>query len=409
MRLITIVCYLDVQSVNIYIYRYKEMAYVKARLAANLLLKSTGSLTTATRSIASVKPNRNPQVQYTQLFINNKFVDAESGKTFETINPSTGKAITRVAEADARDVNKAVEAARQAFRLGSEWRRMDATDRGALMHRLATLMERDAVLLAELESLDNGKPFQVALSVDVPASIETLKYYAGWADKIQGKTLPVRGPFLSYTRHEPVGVAGQIIPWNFPLLMQAWKLGPALAAGCTIVMKVAEQTPLSALHVCKLIAEAGFPPGVVNVLTGDGPTAGAALVNHKGIDKVAFTGSTEVGKLIAQSAGQDIKRVTLELGGKSPNIILGDLKGDDLQYAVDQSSFGLFFNQGQCCCAGSRIFVQENVYDEFVARSVEKAKAIRVGDPFDDKTDQGPQVQCTRLTRICKFFYEFYV
>ena len=307
MRLITIVCYLDVQSVNIYIYRYKEMAYVKVRFAANLLLKSTGSLTTATRSIASVKPNRNPQVQYTQLFINNKFVDAESGKTFETINPSTGKAITRVAEADARDVNKAVEAARQAFRLGSEWRRMDATDRGALMHRLATLMERDAVLLAELESLDNGKPFQVALSVDVPASIETLKYYAGWADKIQGKTLPVRGPFLSYTRHEPVGVAGQIIPWNFPLLMQAWKLGPALAAGCTIVMKVAEQTPLSALHVCKLIAEAGFPPGVVNVLTGDGSTAGAALVNHKGVDKLAFTGSTEVGKLIAQSAGQDIK------------------------------------------------------------------------------------------------------
>ena len=307
MRLITIVCYLDVQSVNIYIYRYKEMAYVKARLAANLLLKSTGSLTTATRSIASVKPNRNPQVQYTQLFINNKFVDAESGKTFETINPSTGKAITRVAEADARDVNKAVEAARQAFRLGSEWRRMDATDRGALMHRLATLMERDAVLLAELESLDNGKPFQVALNFDLPASIETLKYYAGWADKIQGKTLPVRGPFLSYTRHEPVGVAGQIIPWNVPLLMQAWKLGPALAAGCTIVMKVAEQTPLSALHVCKLIAEAGFPPGVVNVLTGDGSTAGAALVNHKGVDKLAFTGSTEVGKLIAQSAGQDIK------------------------------------------------------------------------------------------------------
>ena len=377
------------------------MAYVKARLAANLLLKSTGSLTTATRSIASVKPNPNPQVQYTQLFINNKFVDAESGKTFETINPSTGKAITRVAEADARDVNKAVEAARQAFRLGSEWRRMDATDRGALMHRLATLMERDAVLLAELESLDNGKPFQVALNFDLPASIETLKYYAGWADKIQGKTLPVRGPFLSYTRHEPVGVAGQIIPWNFPLLMQAWKLGPALAAGCTIVMKVAEQTPLSALHVCKLIAEAGFPPGVVNVLTGDGPTAGAALVNHKGIDKVAFTGSTEVGKLIAQSAGQDIKRVTLELGGKSPNIILGDLKGDDLQYAVDQSSFGLFFNQGQCCCAGSRIFVQENVYDEFVARSVEKAKSIRVGDPFDAKTDQGPQVyDNTHLTRL---------
>jgi aldehyde dehydrogenase (NAD+) len=212
--------------------------------------------------------------------------------------------------------------------------------------------------------------------------------------------IPVAGDFLSYTRHEPVGVAGQIIPWNFPLLMQAWKLGPALAAGCTVVMKVAEQTPLSALHVCKLIVEAGFPPGVVNVLSGYGPTAGAAIVNHPDVDKVAFTGSTEVGKLIARQAADSIKRVTLELGGKSPNIVLGDLKGDDLDYAVGQSSFGLFFNQGQCCCAGSRIFVQENIYDEFVERSVERAKKIKVGDPFDAKTEQGPQVDGEQMNKI---------
>lgn len=202
----------------------------------------------------------------------------------------------------------------------------------------------------------------------------------------------MRGDFLTYTRHEPVGVAGQIIPWNFPLLMQAWKLGPALATGCTVVMKVAEQTPLSALHVCKLIEEAGFPPGVVNLLTGYGPTAGAGIVNHPDVDKVAFTGSTEVGKLIAASAANTLKRVTLELGGKSPNIVMGDLTGKDFDYAVEQSSFGLFFNQGQCCCAGSRIFVQENIYDRFLEASVERAKKIRVGDPFDSKTDQGPQV-----------------
>lgn len=364
------------------------------------LVRNAEKLNSVRCLATAAQTNRNPKIEYTKLFINNEFVNAKSGKTFETVNPANGKVIANVAEADAADVNIAVQAAKNAFKLGSPWRRMDAIDRGYLLNRLADLMQRDAAQLAALESLDNGKPYQIALNVDVPGSIETLRYYAGWADKVQGKTIPVRGDFFTYTRHEPVGVAGQIIPWNFPLLMQAWKLGPALAAGCTVVMKVAEQTPLSALHVCKLIVEAGFPAGVVNVITGYGPTAGAAIVDHPDVDKVAFTGSTEVGKLIASNAGKTIKRVTLELGGKSPNIIMGDLKGADLDYAVNQSSFGLFFNQGQCCCAGSRIFVQENIYNEFVERSVEKAKKIKVGDPFDAKTDQGPQVDGEQMNKI---------
>ena len=269
---------------------------------------------------------------------------------------------------------------------------MSAAGRGELLNKLADLMERDRAQLAALESLDNGKPYSISYNVDLPHTIDIYRYYASLADKNNGKTIPVSGDFFAYTRHEPVGVCGQIIPWNFPLLMQAWKLGPALATGNTVVMKVAEQTPLSALHVAKLIAEAGFPAGVVNVLTGYGPTAGQAIVRHPDVDKVAFTGSTEVGKLSASEAGKTVKRVTLELGGKSPNIILGDLKGADLDHAVAMSSFGLFFNHGQCCCAGSRIFVQENIYNEFVEKSAAAAKKIRVGDPFDAKTDQGPQV-----------------
>jgi len=370
---------------------------------SKLSTKSLG-LKTLVRSLASAaaaaQPNRNPDIKQTKLFINNKFVDAKSGKTFETVNPATGKTIARIAEADAADVDLAVKAANDAFKLGAPWRKADANQRGHLLNRLASLIERDAAYIAALESLDNGKPYQIALAADVPFSVSTLRYYAGWADKIHGKVLPVTGDFLSYTKHEPVGVAGQIIPWNFPLLMMAWKLGPALAAGCTVVMKVAEQTPLSALYVCKLIEEAGFPPGVVNVLSGFGPTAGAAIVNHPDVDKVAFTGSTEIGKLIASQAAKTLKRVTLELGGKSPNIIMDDLKGADLDYAVAQSSFGLFFNQGQCCCAGSRIFVHEKIYNEFVERSVEVAKKIKVGDPFDAKTDQGPQVDGDQMNKI---------
>jgi aldehyde dehydrogenase (NAD+) len=333
----------------------------------------------------------------TKLLINNKWVDSASGKTFPTINPSTGETITQVAEADAADVDKAVAAARAAFDKGP-WRKMSASERGLFMYRLADLIEKNREELAQLEALDNGKPYHVALAADLRATINCYRYYAGWADKIQGKTIPVQGQYFTYTKHEPVGVVGQIIPWNFPLLMQAWKLGPALAAGCTVVMKPAEQTPLTALRIGELIVEAGFPEGVVNLLPGYGPTAGAALSRHMDVDKVAFTGSTEVGHLIMKAAAEsNLKRVTLELGGKSPNIVFADA---DMDQAVEGSHFALFFNQGQCCCAGSRLFVEEKCYDEFVDRSVARAKKRKVGSPFDKTTEQGPQVDQEQFNKV---------
>src|SRR6202166_1123053 len=336
------------------------------------------------------------KVTATKLLTNGKWVEAASGKTFPTINPSTGEVITQVAEADAADVDKAVAAARAAFEKGA-WRKMSASARGVLMNKLADLIEKNMEELAELEALDNGKPYQVALAADLPLTIACYRYYAGWADKIQGKTIPVNGPYFTYTKHEPVGVAGQIIPWNFPLLMQAWKLGPALAAGCTVVLKPAEQTPLTALRVGELINEAGFPPGVVNILPGYGPTAGAAIARHMDVDKVAFTGSTEVGHLIMRAAADtNLKRVTLELGGKSPNIVFADA---DMDQAIEGAHFALFFNQGQCCCAGSRLFVEDKCYDEFVEKSVARAKARKVGDPFDAATEQGPQVDQTQFDK----------
>jgi len=339
----------------------------------------------------------------TQLLINNEWVNAESGKTFETIDPATGDVIAKVAEADAADVNKAVKAARAAFEPGSKWRKMSATKRGELMNRLADLIERNADDLAKLESLDNGKPYAVAKAADLPLTIMCYRYYAGWADKIHGKTIPINGPYFCYTRHEPVGVCGQIIPWNFPLLMQAWKLGPALACGCTVVLKPAEQTPLTALRVAELAIEAGFPPGVLNVLPGYGPTAGAAIAGHPDVDKVAFTGSTEVGKLVMEAAAKsNLKRVTLELGGKSPNIVFADA---DMDAAIEGAHFALFFNQGQCCCAGSRLYVEERVYDEFVARSVERAKKRTVGDPFDPNTEQGPQVDKDQFDKVMGYIH----
>ena len=252
--------------------------------------------------------------------------------------------------------------------------------------------------MATLESLDNGKPRHIALAGDLPLTVACYRYYAGWADKIQGKTIPIAGDYFCYTRHEPVGVVGQIIPWNFPLLMQAWKLAPALAAGNTVILKVAEQTPLSALRVGELILEAGFPEGVVNILAGFGPTAGGAIARHMDIDKVAFTGSTEVGKLIMKAAAEtNLKRVTLELGGKSPNIVFADAP---LNEAVEGAHFALFFNQGQCCCAGSRTYVEEKIYDEFVERSVARAKARTVGNPLDPKTEQGPQVDNDQFDKV---------
>ncbi|KAK2815430.1 hypothetical protein Q5P01_025897 [Channa striata] len=343
-------------------------------------------------------PSAQPEVHYNKLFINNQWQDAASGKTFPTINPATGEVICQVAEADKADVDKAVKAARDAFKLGSPWRRMDASHRGLLLSRLADAIERDAAYLAELETLDNGKPYSAAYCIDLPMVVKCFRYYAGWADKWEGKTIPLDGDFFCYTRHEPVGVCGQIIPWNFPLLMQAWKLGPALATGNTVVMKVAEQTPLTALYVASLIKEVGFPEGVVNILPGMGPSAGAAIASHMDVDKVAFTGSTEVGHLIQQAAGtSNLKRVTLELGGKSPNIILSDA---NIEEAVEQSHMALFFNQGQCCCAGSRTYVQADIYDEFVARSVARANRRVVGNPFDLKTEQGPQIDQEQFNKI---------
>jgi aldehyde dehydrogenase (NAD+) len=339
-------------------------------------------------------------VSATKLLIDNQWVDSASGKTFPTINPATGEVICHVAEADAADVDRAVRAARHAFEKGP-WRKTAAAERGRLLNRLADLIERHAGELALLESLDNGKPYAVAGAADLPLTIACYRYYAGWADKVQGRTIPISGDYFCYTRLEPVGVVGQIIPWNFPLLMQAWKLAPALATGNTVVMKPAEQTPLTALRVGELILEAGFPPGVVNLLPGYGPTAGAAIARHMDVDKVAFTGSTEVGHLIMEaSAKSNLKRVTLELGGKSPNIVFADA---DLDAAIEGSHFALFFNQGQCCCAGSRLFVEESAYDEFVERSAARARRRTVGDPFDPATEQGPQVDQDQYNKVMRY------
>ena len=339
-------------------------------------------------------------IRATKLLINNRWVDSESGKTFPTINPTTGAEICQISEADSGDVEKAVRAARAAFDRGP-WRRMSAAERGKLLYRLADLIEKNADELATLEALDNGKPATVARAADLPLTIACYRYYAGWADKIQGKTIPIAGDYFCYTRHEPVGVVGQIIPWNFPLLMQAWKLGPALATGNTVVLKPAEQTPLTALRVGDLLLEAGFPEGVVNILPGYGPTAGAAIARHMDVDKIAFTGSTEVGHLVMEAAAQsNLKRVTLELGGKSPNIVFADA---DMEQAIEGAHFALFFNQGQCCCAGSRLFVEESCYDEFVEKSVARAKRRVVGDPFDAKTEQGPQVDQAQFDKVMSY------
>ncbi|MBW4561456.1 MAG: aldehyde dehydrogenase family protein [Mojavia pulchra JT2-VF2] len=346
--------------------------------------------------VTATVPEQQVKIGPNQLLINNEWVESVSGRRFETINPATGETICEVAEADAPDVDKAVQAARKAF-ISGEWPKMSATQRGELLYKLADLIEQNIDELARLETLDNGKPLNDSLG-DLGLVIACYRYYAGWADKVQGKTIPINGPYFCYTRHEPVGVVGQIIPWNFPLLMQAWKLAPALATGNTVVMKTAEQTPLSALRVGELIVEAGFPPGVVNLLSGYGPTAGAAISRHMDIDKVAFTGSTEVGHLIMEAAAKsNLKRVTLELGGKSPNIVFADA---DMSKALEGAHQALFFNQGQCCCAGSRLFVEEKCYDDFVAMAVERAKQRVVGNPFDTNTEQGPQVDKEQFDKV---------
>lgn len=347
-------------------------------------------------------PAPHPKVKIgpTKLLINGEWQASHTGKTFATINPATEEVIAQVAEADAQDVDRAVQAARKAFDEGP-WRKMSATERGRLMYKLADLIEKHKEELAQLETLDNGKPISDALAADLPLTIACYRYYAGWADKVQGKTIPINGPYFCYTRHEPVGVCAQIIPWNFPLLMQAWKWGPALSMGCTVVLKPAEQTPLTALRVAELAMEAGYPPGVINVVPGFGPTTGGPLARHMHVDKVAFTGSTEVGHEIMKAAAEsNLKRVTLELGGKSPNIIFADT---DLDKAAEGAHFALFFNQGQCCCAGSRLYVEEKVHAEFIERVVKGAKQRRVGDPFDKTTQQGPQVDKDQYTKIMRY------
>jgi phenylacetaldehyde dehydrogenase len=340
-----------------------------------------------------------------KMLIGGRWLDATSSKTFATYNPATGDILAQVAEGDRADVNRAVTAARTAFESGP-WRRLTASERGRLVWKLADLMESHAEEFAQLESLDNGKPVGVARVADVPLAIDLFRYMAGWATKIEGNTIPISVPYtpgtqyLAYTLREPVGVVAQIIPWNFPLLMAAWKLGPALAAGCTVVLKPAEQTPLSALRLGELICEAGFPDGVVNIVPGFGETAGAALAAHPDVDKVAFTGSTEVGKLILGAAAGNLKKVSLELGGKSPNIVCKDA---DVEACIPGVAGAIFFNQGQCCCAGSRLFIEKSIFDKVVEGVAADAKKIKVGPGMDPATQMGPLVSDEQQRRVLSY------
>ncbi|WP_453994231.1 aldehyde dehydrogenase family protein [Bacillus nitroreducens] len=331
-----------------------------------------------------------------KLYINGEFVESASGKTFESYNPATGEVLATVSEAGAEDIDRAVKAARKAFDEGP-WSKMTAAERSRIMYKLADLMELHKDELAQLETLDNGKPIRETSNADIPLAIEHMRYYAGWSTKIVGQTIPVNGPFFNYTRHEAVGVVGQIIPWNFPLLMAMWKLGAALATGCTVVLKPAEQTPLSALYLAELMEEAGFPKGVINIVPGFGETAGQPLVDHPLVDKIAFTGSTEVGKMIMERASKSLKRVTLELGGKSPNIILPDA---DLSKAIPGALNGVMFNQGQVCCAGSRVFIQKKQFDNVVADMASHAEKIKQGAGLHSDTEIGPLVSIEQQNRV---------
>ncbi|MFI5114701.1 MAG: aldehyde dehydrogenase family protein, partial [Terriglobales bacterium] len=338
-----------------------------------------------------------------KMLIDGKWVNAASGKTFPTYNPATGEVLAQVAEGDRQDIDAAVKAARKAFDSGP-WPRMTASERGRLIWKLADLLEAHTEEFATIETLDNGKALTIARVADVPLAVDLFRYMAGWATKLEGTTIPISMPgkakYLAYTLREPVGVVGQIIPWNFPLLMAAWKLGPALAAGCTIVLKPAEQTPLSALRLGELILEAGFPDGVVNIVPGYGETAGAALAAHDLVDKIAFTGSTEVGRLIVHAATGNLKKVSLELGGKSPNVVFKDA---DMDSAIAGSASAIFFNHGQCCCAGSRLYVERPVFDRVVEGVAGQAKNIKVGSGLEPDTSMGPLVSEEQLRRVCGY------
>ncbi len=358
----------------------------------------------------AVSPQIHPQVadfidKPRKMLIDGKWVNSISGKTFPTYNPATGEILAQVAEGDRDDIEQAVKAARRAFDHGP-WRRLTASERGRLIWKLADLLESHTEEFAYLESLDNGKALTIARAADVPLAVDLLRYMAGWATKIEGNTIPISVPYtpgakyLAYTLREPVGVAGQIIPWNFPLLMAAWKLGPALATGCTVVLKPAEQTPLSALRLGDLVMEAGFPEGVVNIVPGYGETAGAALAAHPKVDKIAFTGSTEVGKLIVHAATGNLKKVSLELGGKSPNVVYKDA---DLDAAIPGAASAIFFNHGQCCCAGSRLYVEKPVFDRVVEGVADHARKINVGSGLDPQTEMGPLVSQDQLSRVCGY------
>jgi phenylacetaldehyde dehydrogenase len=334
-----------------------------------------------------------------RMLIDGRFVLAASGKTFPVYNPATGEVVAKVPEAETEDVDRAVIAARRAFDEGPWTRKMSNSERGQLLWKLADLLQENLEEFAEIESLDNGKPLSVARVADVPLAVDMFRYMAGWATKITGSTLSFSSPgaFHSYTMREPIGVVGQIIPWNFPLLMAAWKLAPALAAGCTVVLKVAEQTPMSGLRLAELFDQAGFPPGVVNILTGFGEGAGAPLAAHPLVDKIAFTGSTEVGKLIVKASAGNLKKVSLELGGKSPAIVFPDA---DLDRAIAGTASAIFFNQGQCCCAGSRLFVHESIYDKVLQGVSDIAGGINMGPGLDPQTGMGPLVSEEQFDKV---------
>ncbi|MFZ0981429.1 MAG: aldehyde dehydrogenase family protein, partial [Candidatus Acidiferrales bacterium] len=337
-----------------------------------------------------------------QLLINGKWVDAASGKTFPTYNPATGEVLAHVAEGDKEDIDRAVAAARAAFDKGP-WRNITPSERGRVIWKLADLLEKRVEEFAQLECLDQGKPLGLTRMVDIPVSIDQLRYYAGWATKVEGSTIPISAhgaKFLAYTLREPIGVVGQIIPWNFPMVMATLKLAPALATGCTVVLKPAEQTPLTALMLGELIQEAGIPDGVVNIVTGYGETAGAALAAHPNVDKIAFTGSTEVGKLIVHAAAGNLKKVSLELGGKSPNIVFQDA---EIESAIPGAANAIFFNQGQVCCAGSRLYVEDKQFDKVVDGVSQLASKIRVGPGMESTSDMGPVVSEEQMNRVCSY------
>ncbi|GLT61497.1 hypothetical protein SLA2020_341990 [Shorea laevis] len=338
-----------------------------------------------------------PEIKFTKLFISGEFVDSVSGKTFETIDPRTGDVIARVAEGDREDVDLAVKAARHAFDHGP-WPRFSGSERGRIMMKFADLIEEHKEELAALDTIDAGKLFTLCKAREIPTVVRLLRYYAGAADKVHGEVLKMSGKFHGYTLREPIGVVGIIIPWNFPSSILFMKLSPALAAGCTMVVKPAEQTPLSSLYYAHLAKLAGIPDGVLNVVTGFGETAGAAITSHMDIDKVSFTGSTEVGRKVMQAAAaSNLKPVSLELGGKSPLLIFDDA---DVNAATDLALNGILYNKGEICVASSRVYVQEGIYDEFVKKLVEKTKSWVVGDPFDPKVCQGPQVDKKQFEKI---------